>query len=103
MHHGLLRAHSGREEEQDNNDDPDHQLYDIRSIATDICELSVDQLTTSVDCLVPIIQRLQDVGKIWGDHPDWPGSGWYIEVLLSVAGLNCTVEWWKSEGTLVEL
>ncbi|KAJ7094616.1 hypothetical protein B0H15DRAFT_830207 [Mycena belliarum] len=72
-------------------------LYDIIGVATDITEMSVQQLTAQPKICESLVQRIQNIGKAWDDHPDWHGRNWYVQVLLAVASLSRVVEWWEAE------
>lgn len=72
-------------------------LYDIIGVATDITEMSVVQLTAQSKICESLVQRVQNIGKAWDDHPDWHGRNWYVQVLLAVASLSRVVEWWEAE------
>jgi serine/threonine-protein kinase RIM15 len=72
-------------------------LYDIIGVATDITEMSVAQLTSQPKICESLVQRVQNIGKAWDDHPDWHGRNWYVQVLLAVASLSRVVEWWEAE------
>ncbi|KNZ74803.1 Serine/threonine-protein kinase cek1 [Termitomyces sp. J132] len=72
-------------------------LYDIISVATDITDMSVTQLTAQPKICESLVQRIQSIGKAWDDHPDWHGRNWYVQVLLAVASLSRVVEWWEAE------
>lgn len=72
-------------------------LYDIIGVATDITEMSVAQLTAQPKICESLVQRVQNIGKAWDDHPDWHGRNWYVQVLLAVASLSRVVEWWEAE------
>ena len=72
-------------------------LYEIIAVATDITEMSVAQLTSQPKLMESMVQRVQNIGRIWDDHPDWHGRNWYVQVLLAVASLSRVVEWWEAE------
>jgi serine/threonine-protein kinase RIM15 len=72
-------------------------LYEIIAVATDISEMSVAQLTSQPKLMGSMVQRVQNIGRIWDDHPDWHGRNWYVQVLLAVASLSRVVEWWEAE------
>ncbi|KAG6821579.1 hypothetical protein H0H93_000088 [Arthromyces matolae] len=72
-------------------------LYEIISVATDITEMSINQLTAQPKVCESLVQRVQHIGKAWDDHPDWHGRHWYVQVLLAVASLSRVVEWWEAE------
>ena len=72
-------------------------LYDIIGVATDIIEMSITQLTAQPKVCEALVQRVQNIGKAWDEHPDWHGRHWYVQVLLAVASLSRVVEWWEAE------
>ncbi|KAK0490856.1 hypothetical protein IW261DRAFT_1434432 [Armillaria novae-zelandiae] len=72
-------------------------LYAIISVATDVTEMSIAQLTAQPKACESLVQRVQNIGKAWDDHPDWHGRNWYVQVLLAIAGLSRVVEWWEAE------
>jgi serine/threonine-protein kinase RIM15 len=72
-------------------------LYEIIGVATDIGEMTVAQLTSQPKIMESMVQRVQNIGRIWDDHPDWHGRNWYVQVLLAVASLSRVVEWWEAE------
>ena len=72
-------------------------LYEIVAVATDVQELSIAQLTAQPKICSQIVQRVQNIGKAWDEHPDWHGRNWYVQVLLAVASLSRVVEWWEAE------
>ncbi|KAI0320689.1 hypothetical protein OF83DRAFT_1052649 [Amylostereum chailletii] len=72
-------------------------LYELITVATDVVEMTVAQLTAQPKICETIVQRVQHIGKAWDDHPDWHGRSWYVQVLLAVASLSRVVEWWEAE------
>ena len=74
-----------------------NNLYELISVATDVIDMTVAQLTSQPKSVVAIVQRVQMIGKAWDDHPDWHGRNWYVQVLLAVASLSRVVEWWEAE------
>ncbi|TDL29412.1 hypothetical protein BD410DRAFT_811059 [Rickenella mellea] len=72
-------------------------LYEIIAVATDITEMSLAQLTAQPKVCSQLVQRVQNIGKAWDEHPDWHGRNWYVQVLLAVASLSRVVEWWEAE------
>ena len=57
--------------------------------------MSITQLTAQPKVCEALVQRIQNIGKAWDEHPDWHGRNWYVQVLLAVAGLSRVVEWWE--------
>ncbi|KAF8974183.1 hypothetical protein BDZ97DRAFT_2069160 [Flammula alnicola] len=72
-------------------------LYEIIAVATDVTDTTIAQLTAQPKMMESIVQRVQNIGKTWDDHPDWHGRNWYVQVLLAVASLSRVVEWWEAE------
>lgn len=72
-------------------------LYELIGIATDIQEMSISQLTANPKVCEQLVQRVQNIGKAWDEHPDWHGRNWYVQVLLALASLSRVVEWWEAE------
>lgn len=72
-------------------------LQDVVTIAMDVLDTSIHTLTSKPGACSEIISSVQAVGRNWDDHPDWPGRGWYVQLLLAVAGLSRVVEWWDAE------
>lgn len=72
-------------------------LYEIIGVCTDIQEMSISQLTAQPKLCSQLVQRVQQIGKAWDEHPDWHGRNWYVQVLLAVASLSRVVEWWEAE------
>lgn len=72
-------------------------LYDIISVATDVVEMSISQLTADPKICERLVTRVQNIGKVWDEHPDWHGRNWYVQVLLAIASLSRVVEWWEAE------
>ena len=74
-----------------------NNLYELISVATDVTDMTIAQLTSQPKSVESIVQRVQIIGKAWDDHPDWHGRNWYVQVLLAVASLSRVVEWWEAE------
>ena len=72
-------------------------LYALIGVATDIIDMTVPQLTSQPKVCEMLVQRVQNIGKAWDEHPDWHGRNWYVQVLLAVASLSRVVEWWEAE------
>lgn len=72
-------------------------LHSITALCTDIIDMPLSTLTNSPDACAELVQRVQNIGLAWDEHPDWHGRGWYVQLLLSVAGLSRVVEWWEAE------
>ncbi|PWN51516.1 hypothetical protein IE53DRAFT_47622 [Violaceomyces palustris] len=72
-------------------------LEDLVTLAMDVLDTSITTLTSKPGACSQIISSVQAVGKNWDDNPEWPGRGWYVQLLLAVAGLSRVVEWWEAE------
>ncbi|PWN18962.1 hypothetical protein BCV69DRAFT_54193 [Microstroma glucosiphilum] len=72
-------------------------LQDIVGLALDVSDTPITALTARPGACSEIIAQVQTVGQAWDEHPDWPGRGWYVQLLLAVAGLSRVVEWWEAE------
>jgi len=72
-------------------------LSGLIGIATEIIDMTVAQLTAQPKICENLVQRVQNLGKAWEDHPGWNGRNWYVQVLLAVASLSRVVEWWEAE------
>ncbi|THV08389.1 hypothetical protein K435DRAFT_847256 [Dendrothele bispora CBS 962.96] len=72
-------------------------LYELIGVATDIIDMSINQLTAHPKTCEALVQRVQIIGKAWDEHPDWHGRNWYVQILLAVASLSRVVEWWEAE------
>ena len=72
-------------------------LYEIIGVATDVIEMSIGQLTAEPKICERLVTRVQNIGKVWDEHPDWHGRNWYVQVLLAIASLSRVVEWWEAE------
>ncbi|THH27284.1 hypothetical protein EUX98_g6904 [Antrodiella citrinella] len=72
-------------------------LYEIIGVATDVVDMSINQLTAQPKLCETLVGRVQNIGKAWDEHPDWHGRNWYVQVLLAIASLSRVVEWWEAE------
>lgn len=72
-------------------------LQDIIMVATEILDTSISTITSRPGYCAEYIQRTQLIGKAWDDNPELPCRGWYVQLLLAVAGLSRVVEWWEAE------
>lgn len=72
-------------------------LQELVCVAMDILDTSIHTLTSREGICQEVIAHIQELGKIWEEHPKWPGRGWYVKLLLAVAGLSRVVEWWEAE------
>lgn len=74
-----------------------HSLQAIVAIAQEIVDTSVKDLTDDPSTCAQLIKRVQKIGKKWDDNPHWPLRGWYVQLLLAVAGLSRVSEFWAEE------
>ncbi|KAG8743368.1 hypothetical protein FRC10_012172 [Ceratobasidium sp. 414] len=72
-------------------------LHEMTAIATDVVDMSIATLTSQPKACTELVQKVQAIGRAWDEHPDWHGRGWYVQLLLAVAGLSRVVEWWEAE------
>ncbi|KAG8936033.1 hypothetical protein FRC02_004945 [Tulasnella sp. 418] len=72
-------------------------LHEVIAIATDIIDTPISTLIAHPRTCAEFVQKVQNVGRAWDEHPDWQGRGWYVQLLLAVAGLSRVVEWWEAE------
>lgn len=72
-------------------------LQDLVAIAMDVYDTSIYTLTSTSGACSDIISQVQAVGRRWDENPQWDGRGWYVQLLLAVAGLSRVVEWWEAE------
>ena len=72
-------------------------LYAIIGVATELVDMSIQQLTAQPKLCEYYVQRIQEIGRAWDEHPDWHGRNWYVQVLLAIASLSRVVEWWEAE------
>lgn len=72
-------------------------LQEIITVATEILDTPISKLTVQTGLCGEYIQRVQSIGKAWDESPELPCRGWYVQLLLAVAGLSRVVEWWEAE------
>ncbi|KAK4055098.1 rim15, signal transduction response regulator [Microbotryomycetes sp. JL201] len=72
-------------------------LQEIITVATEILDTPVTKLTNQPGTCAEFINRVQQIGKAWEDNPELPCRGWYVQLLLAVAGLSRVIEWWEAE------
>lgn len=72
-------------------------LQDIIMVATEILDTPIATLTSRSGACAEYIQRVQQIGKAWDENPELSCRGWYVQLLLAVAGLSRVVEWWEAE------
>ena len=69
----------------------------LASIAADIRSTKPHALLDRPQLCVSAVTSVQSLGAIWDAHPLWPGRGWYVELLLTLAGLSRVLGWWNAE------
>lgn len=72
-------------------------LQDIVGVALDVADTSISALIARPGACSEIIFHVQAIGRVWDEHSEWPGRGWFVQLLLAVAGLSRVVEWWEAE------
>ncbi|GAA6004420.1 hypothetical protein JCM10207_000719 [Rhodosporidiobolus poonsookiae] len=72
-------------------------LQEIVGIAAEILDMPISKLTSKAGMCAEYIARVQQIGEAWNDNPELPCRGWYVQLLLAVAGLSRVVEWWEAE------
>jgi hypothetical protein len=66
-------------------------------VATEVLDTPWTALTAKPGLVAQFIHQVQKIGKAWDDNPEWPCRGWYVQLLLAIAGLSRVVEWWEAE------
>ncbi|KAK4700084.1 serine/threonine-protein kinase RIM15, partial [Phenoliferia sp. Uapishka_3] len=72
-------------------------LQEIITVATEILDTPISMLTARPGSCAEFIQRVQQIGKAWDENPELACRGWYVQLLLAVAGLSRVAEWWELE------
>nr|CDI52366.1 related to serine/threonine protein kinase [Melanopsichium pennsylvanicum 4] len=72
-------------------------LEELVAVAMDVLDVSINSLIVRPGSCSQLIARIQSIGRLWDEHPEWAGRGWFIQILLAVAGLSRVVEWWEAE------
>lgn len=72
-------------------------LQEIITIATEVLDTPISKLTKTPGTCAEYISRVQQIGDAWSDNPELPCRGWYVQLLLAIAGLSRVVEWWEAE------
>ena len=72
-------------------------LEELVAVAMDVLDVSINSLIVRPGSCSQLISRIQSIGRLWDEHPEWAGRGWFIQILLAVAGLSRVVEWWEAE------
>ncbi|GAA5875846.1 hypothetical protein JCM16303_004019 [Sporobolomyces ruberrimus] len=72
-------------------------LQEIITVATEILDTPISKLTARPGSCAEFIGKVQQIGEAWNENPELPCRGWYVQLLLAVAGLSRVVEWWEAE------
>ncbi|GAA5951604.1 hypothetical protein JCM21900_000525 [Sporobolomyces salmonicolor] len=72
-------------------------LQEIITVATEILDTPISKLTARPGVCAEYIVKVQQIGDAWNENPELPCRGWYVQLLLAVAGLSRVVEWWEAE------
>ncbi|GAA6014858.1 hypothetical protein JCM11491_002139 [Sporobolomyces phaffii] len=72
-------------------------LQEIITVATEILDTPINKLTARPGSCAEYIGKVQQIGEAWNENPELPCRGWYVQILLAVAGLSRVVEWWEAE------
>lgn len=72
-------------------------LQEIIMVATEVLDTPISKLTSRSGLCAEFIQRVQQIGEAWTENAELPCRGWYVQLLLAVAGLSRVVEWWEAE------
>ncbi|GAA5896311.1 uncharacterized protein JCM6883_006866 [Sporobolomyces salmoneus] len=72
-------------------------LQEIITVATEILDTPINKLTARPGSCAEYIGKVQQIGEAWNENPELPCRGWYVQLLLAVAGLSRVVEWWEAE------
>ncbi|KAJ1028772.1 hypothetical protein NDA16_001937 [Ustilago loliicola] len=72
-------------------------LEELVGVAMEVLDVSINSLIVRPGSCSQLISRIQGIGRMWDEHPEWAGRGWFIQILLAVAGLSRVVEWWEAE------
>uniref|UniRef100_V5GND5 Response regulatory domain-containing protein n=1 Tax=Kalmanozyma brasiliensis (strain GHG001) TaxID=1365824 RepID=V5GND5_KALBG len=72
-------------------------LEELVAVAMEVLDASINALISRPGSCSVLISRVQTIGRFWDEHPEWAGRGWFIQILLAVAGLSRVVEWWEAE------
>lgn len=72
-------------------------LQEIITVATEILDTPISKLTARPGSCAEYIGKVQQIGEAWNENPGLPCRGWYVQLLLAVAGLSRVVEWWEAE------
>ncbi|GAA5925415.1 hypothetical protein JCM10213_008785 [Rhodosporidiobolus nylandii] len=72
-------------------------LQEITTVASEILDTPISKLSSKPGSCGAYIARVQQIGEAWNDNPELPCRGWYVQLLLAVAGLSRVLEWWEAE------
>ncbi|ORY28595.1 hypothetical protein BCR39DRAFT_559411 [Naematelia encephala] len=93
----IPNSHAGDSEAADAERSFMAALQELIVLATDVVDLSVNSLVARPATCTDIIQKVQKVGSNWDEHDDWPGRGWYVDILMAIATLSRVLDWWEAE------
>ncbi|WFD19429.1 non-specific serine/threonine protein kinase [Malassezia caprae] len=72
-------------------------LERLAAQAVEIRTTSLHTLLEKTSLCSAAIASVQALGAVWDEHGEWPGRGWYVELLLTLAALSRVLEWWDAE------
>ena len=72
-------------------------LERLAARAVEIRTTSLHTLLEKTTLCSAAIASVQALGTVWDEHTEWPGRGWYVELLLTLAALSRVLEWWDAE------
>lgn len=72
-------------------------LERLATIAAELRFATLHTLLESPALCSSAIAGVQSLGALWDQHAEWPGRGWYVELLLTLAALSRVLEWWDAE------
>lgn len=72
-------------------------LQDVITVATEVLDTPITKFTKEPGSCAHYISRVQHIGDAWSEKPELPCRGWYVQLLLAIAGLSRVVEWWEAE------
>lgn len=101
----LAQRHSSEEQDPDATSvmvplDGSMPLTPLERLAAQAVEIRMTSLHTLLEktsLCSAAIASVQALGVVWDEHAEWPGRGWYVELLLTLAALSRVLEWWDAE------
>ncbi|GAA5827005.1 hypothetical protein JCM11251_002203 [Rhodosporidiobolus azoricus] len=72
-------------------------LQEITSVASEVLDTPISKLTAKPGSCADFISRVQQIGEAWTENHELPCRGWYVQLLLAIAGLSRVLEWWEAE------